>query len=152
MLALRETNPALQRAILRARSVPKPTRVMHRIERQTRVRGFLHATEYGSWCISAVRYVSPRQSMARAKEIVCREFGLDHDVLISTRQTANVALPRHIAMYLCPKVFSLPQIGRAFGNRDHTTAMHAIRRIKKLRANDANMDVLLSRLEAEMKI
>jgi chromosomal replication initiator protein len=63
----------------------------------------------------------------------------------SARRARAVARPRQVAMYLAKQLTprSLPEIGRKFGNRDHTTVMHAIRRIDELRAVDAvlNEDV-----------
>ena len=50
--------------------------------------------------------------------------------------------PRHVAMYLAKQLTSrsLPEIGRKFGKRDHTTVMYAIRRIEELRPKDAALD------------
>jgi chromosomal replication initiator protein len=52
----------------------------------------------------------------------------------SARRSRNVARPRQVAMYLCKKLTprSLPEIGRKFGGRDHTTVMHAVRKIEEL--------------------
>ena len=52
--------------------------------------------------------------------------------LISARRTANVVRPRQVAMYLARVLTlrSLPDIGRRFGNRDHTTILHAVRKIQ----------------------
>jgi chromosomal replication initiator protein len=52
----------------------------------------------------------------------------------SARRSRNVARPRQVAMYLCKKLTprSLPEIGRKFGGRDHTTVMHAVRKIDEL--------------------
>jgi len=53
-----------------------------------------------------------------------------------------VARPRQVAMYLAKQLTprSLPEIGRRFGGRDHTTVIHAVRRIEKLRQTDAELD------------
>jgi chromosomal replication initiator protein len=52
-----------------------------------------------------------------------------------------VARPRQVAMYLAKQLTSrsLPEIGRKFGNRDHTTVMHAVRKIEELRSTDSSM-------------
>ncbi|HEV8027196.1 MAG TPA: helix-turn-helix domain-containing protein, partial [Stellaceae bacterium] len=52
-----------------------------------------------------------------------------------------VARPRQVAMYLCKQLTprSLPEIGRKFGGRDHTTVMHAVRKIEELRGNDRTL-------------
>ena len=59
----------------------------------------------------------------------------------SARRARAVARPRQVAMYLCKQLTprSLPEIGRKFGGRDHTTVMHAVRKIEELRAADRAM-------------
>ena len=49
----------------------------------------------------------------------------------SSRRSINIARPRQIAMYLCKEItsFSYPEIGKAFGGKDHTTVMHAVKKI-----------------------
>ena len=60
----------------------------------------------------------------------------------SARRARAVARPRQVAMYLAKQLTprSLPEIGRRFGGRDHTTVMHAIRKIEELRAIDAQLN------------
>jgi len=59
----------------------------------------------------------------------------------SARRARAVARPRQVAMYLCKQLTprSLPEIGRKFGGRDHTTVMHAVRKIDELRAIDKTL-------------
>ncbi len=59
----------------------------------------------------------------------------------SARRARAVARPRQVAMYLCKQLTprSLPEIGRKFGGRDHTTVMHAVRKIEELRAVDRTL-------------
>jgi len=66
--------------------------------------------------------------------------------LKSARRTAEVVQPRQIAMYLVKTLTtrSLPDIGRRFGGRDHTTVLHAVRKIERLCETDP---VLAARLE-----
>ena len=61
-----------------------------------------------------------------------------HLELISTRRTTDVVRPRQIAMYLAKDLtpHSVPVIGRKFGRRDHTTVLHAVRKIEALRVSD----------------
>ncbi|MEC7629308.1 MAG: helix-turn-helix domain-containing protein, partial [Pseudomonadota bacterium] len=65
-----------------------------------------------------------------------------------------VARPRQIAMYLSKQLTtrSLPEIGRKFGGRDHTTVIHAVRKVESLRESDPSIeedvDLLLRSLEA----
>jgi chromosomal replication initiator protein len=57
----------------------------------------------------------------------------------SARRARSVARPRQIAMYLAKQLTSrsLPEIGRKFGGRDHTTVMHAVRKVEELNAKDS---------------
>jgi chromosomal replication initiator protein len=63
--------------------------------------------------------------------IVAKHYGVTRSDLLSSRRTANVVRPRQIAMYLAKTLTlrSLPEIGRRFGGRDHTTVLHAVRKI-----------------------
>lgn len=63
--------------------------------------------------------------------IVAKHYGVSRSDLLSARRTANVVRPRQIAMYLAKTLTlrSLPEIGRRFGGRDHTTVLHAVRKI-----------------------
>jgi chromosomal replication initiator protein len=79
-------------------------------------------------------------------------FGLKQADLISERRTRSVARPRQAAMWLAKQLTtrSLPDIGRRFGGRDHTTVLHAVRRIEELRAGDPqlarDLETLMRRL------
>lgn len=74
-----------------------------------------------------------------------------HD-LISQRRARLLAEARHIAMWLAAEYtdHSLPTIGRAFGGRDHTTVMHALRRVEQLRVGDPTLRVFIDDLAAEI--
>jgi chromosomal replication initiator protein len=78
------------------------------------------------------------RSMAEIKTVVSAQFGITADELISPARTARVSLPRQLAMYLARELTdeSLPSIGRAFGGRDHTTVLHALRRTEQRIAKD----------------
>ncbi len=67
------------------------------------------------------------------QEVVSKYFNIDKKDLISTKKSNDIAYPRQIAMYLCRTVaqMSYPKIGADFGNRDHTTVMHAVTKIEK---------------------
>lgn len=69
---------------------------------------------------------------------VAEHYGIKLADMHSARRSRNVARPRQIAMYLCKKLTqrSLPEIGRKFGGRDHTTVMHAVRKIEELMGGD----------------
>ena len=85
---------------------------------------------------------------------VSDHFRIRHAEMISARRAREVARPRQVAMYLAKQLTprSLPEIGRRFGGRDHTTVIHAVRQIEKLRLADAELDadvrLLMRQLEA----
>ncbi|MEQ1547377.1 MAG: chromosomal replication initiator protein DnaA, partial [Chakrabartia sp.] len=62
--------------------------------------------------------------------------------MVSARRAREVARPRQVAMYLAKQLTprSLPEIGRKFGGRDHTTVIHAVRQIERLRGCDTDID------------
>ncbi|MFL6799823.1 MAG: chromosomal replication initiator protein DnaA [Xanthobacteraceae bacterium] len=76
------------------------------------------------------------------QRIVARQYNVSRADLLSARRTANVVRPRQVAMYLAKTLTlrSLPEIGRRFGGRDHTTVLHAVRKIEGL----VNSDVALA--------
>ena len=61
--------------------------------------------------------------------------------MFSARRSRQIARPRQIAMYLAKNLTSMsyPEIGKRFGNRDHTTIMHAVRKIEELMEQDTSM-------------
>lgn len=65
---------------------------------------------------------------------VARQFGCHVSDLRGDKRTADVAYPRHVAMYLCRELTeaSLPQIGGRFGGRDHSTVLYAVNKIERL--------------------
>ena len=84
---------------------------------------------------------------------VSDHYRIRQSEMSSARRAREVARPRQIAMYLAKQLTprSLPEIGRRFGGRDHTTVIHAVRQIEKLRQTDAELDadvrLLLRQLE-----
>lgn len=67
------------------------------------------------------------------KKQVCKSYNLKISDIESSKRTRNITTPRQIAMYLCREMTdsSLPQIGKVFGGRDHTTVIHAHEKISK---------------------
>ena len=67
------------------------------------------------------------------KETICKYFSVNKEDLEGNKRSNEIAFPRQIAMYLCREVanMSFPKIGEDFGNRDHSTVMHAYRKIAK---------------------
>ncbi len=71
---------------------------------------------------------------------VAEHFNIRLSEMYSARRARAVARPRQVAMYLSKQLTarSLPEIGRKFGGRDHTTVMHAVRKVDELRSLDSN--------------
>lgn len=67
------------------------------------------------------------------KETVAKYFSINKDDLAGNKRSNDIAFPRQIAMYLCREIanMSFPQIGTDFGGRDHSTVMHACKKINK---------------------
>ena len=80
-----------------------------------------------------------RVSIEEIQRKVAEHYNLRLTDMVSARRARNVARPRQVAMYLAKQLTSrsLPEIGRRFGNRDHTTVMHAVSRVSELMAADA---------------
>lgn len=78
-------------------------------------------------------------SIQEIQKSVCEHYNIRLVDMSSARREQKVARPRQVAMYLAKQLTSksLPDIGRHFGNRDHTTVMHAVSRITELSARDA---------------
>ena len=79
---------------------------------------------------------------------VAEYYNLRLSELLSARRARNIARPRQVAMYLAKQHTSrsLPEIGRKFGGRDHTTVMHAVRKVDDLRMTDSMLDEDINRL------
>ena len=75
------------------------------------------------------------------QKLVATHFNVSRADILSSRRTANVVRPRQIAMYLAKTMTlrSLPEIGRRFGGRDHTTVLHAVRKIEEMASNDIGL-------------
>ena len=83
------------------------------------------------------------------QKLVATHFSVSRADILSSRRTANVVKPRQIAMYLSKVLTlrSLPEIGRRFGGRDHTTVLHAVRKIEGLSATDNTLSEELELLK-----
>jgi hypothetical protein len=83
---------------------------------------------------------------------VAREYRVRFFDMKSPRRTANVVLPRQVAMYLAKRLTlkSLPQIALIFGGRDHTTVLHAVRKIESLLPLDPDLACTVAHLEAQL--
>ena len=75
-------------------------------------------------------------TIASIQQAVCALFGISLQEMVSARRHKNLVSPRHLAIMLAAHLTSLsyPAIGRHFGNRDHTTIMHAVAKMKPVLA------------------
>ncbi|MFB1487179.1 MULTISPECIES: chromosomal replication initiator protein DnaA [unclassified Thiocapsa] len=81
-------------------------------------------------------------SIENIQKTVAEYYKLRTSDMISAKRSRSIARPRQVAMALAKELtkHSLPEIGRAFGGRDHTTVLHATRTIKNLRDGDASLE------------
>ena len=86
----------------------------------------------------------------KIQNTVSNFFNISLNEMLSQRRSRPLARPRQIAMYLAKKMTtrSLPEIGRRFANRDHTTVIHAVKTISKLSENDDEMKKNIVQIKA----
>jgi chromosomal replication initiator protein len=163
---LNPTNYELRLSILQAkaeqRGVAIPPKVLeflaHKITSNIRelegamIRLSAHATLLHSREISIDMAQEVLQDLLRANDRhvtiddiqkrVCEHYNIKMSDLLSPRRARAVARPRQVAMYLAKQLTtrSLPEIGRKFGGRDHTTIMHGVRKIEELRGGDPSLN------------
>lgn len=111
--------------------------------------------------IESVKECIPGLSKASAVEItaeviksaVCSYFDISIEDIESKKRTKTLATPRQIAMYLCRDMtgLSLPKIGEYFGNRDHTTVMHACEKISTMITEDDHFRKVISELRSSIR-
>jgi chromosomal replication initiator protein len=86
-----------------------------------------------------VRQREPRKiRIEEIQKAVARHYNISRQDLLSARRTQTIVLPRQVAMYLSKTMTprSLPEIGRRFGGKDHTTVLHAVRKIEGMIEKD----------------
>lgn len=101
-----------------------------------------------------IRAHDRRVTIEEIQKKVAAHFNIRTSDMHSARRARSVARPRQVAMYLAKQLTSrsLPEIGRKFGGRDHTTVMHAVKKVEELRERDAtfaeDVELLRRMLEA----
>jgi chromosomal replication initiator protein len=101
------------------------------------------------------RLEDPRSTptIPQVQEAVAAQLGVPAELMLSATRRAPVARARQAAMYLCREMdpdLSLPVIARAFNRRDHTTVIHAIRKIEAERASDPHLNRALEAITSEL--
>jgi chromosomal replication initiator protein len=106
-------------------------------------------------CLADVLRASERKiTIEEIQRRVSEHYNIRLSDIIGPKRVRSYARPRQVAMYLCKQLTSrsLPEIGRRFGGRDHTTVMHGVRRIEELRVQDGqiaeDIEMLRRTLEA----
>ncbi len=106
-------------------------------------------------CLADILRVSERKiSIEEIQRRVSEHYNIRLSDMIGPKRLRSYARPRQVAMYLCKQLTSrsLPEIGRRFGGRDHTTVMHGVRRIEELKQQDGqiaeDLELLRRALEA----
>lgn len=106
-------------------------------------------------CLADVLRASERKiTVEEIQRKVSEHYNIRLSDMIGPKRLRSYARPRQVAMYLCKKMTSrsLPEIGRRFGGRDHTTVMHGVRRIEELKQQDGqiaeDLELLRRALEA----
>lgn len=86
------------------------------------------------------------------QRVVARRYNVPLSDLSSARRTANIIRPRQLAMYLSKVLTlkSLPEVGRHFGGRDHTTILHSVRKIEGMIPNDPGLAQELDDIKLEL--
>ncbi|MGR3467883.1 MAG: chromosomal replication initiator protein DnaA [Shimia sp.] len=106
-------------------------------------------------CLSDILRASDRKiTVEEIQRKVCDHYNIKITDLVGPKRLRAFARPRQVAMYLSKRMTqrSLPEIGRKFGNRDHTTIMHGVKRIEELMSQDSqiadDLETLRRTLEA----
>ena len=125
----------------------KPTPKWAEIERKTYIvepvlqhpktsRYYADAAYEAAWAVEmcGVDEIFGATNINTILKVVAKHYKMSIDDIVSARRTANVVMPRHIAMYLAKTMTprSFPEVGRRMGNRDHTTVLHGFKKIERL--------------------
>lgn len=102
------------------------------------------------WDLCDVR--TDRPSTLKVQVTICARYGLTLADMLCSKRTAKVVEPRQIAMYLCKEYGrTLPEIGRRFGGRDHTTVLHAWRKITGRVERDPEFAATIDAIKGELR-
>ena len=84
--------------------------------------------------------------------LVCKHFKISKNEMLSSRRSRYLVRPRQIAIYLTKILTSksLPEIGREFSNRDHTTIIHSVKTVEKIKENDPSMVENINKLKNQI--
>jgi len=156
-----EAKQSLPKVVVKA--APKPVAPVFRVwPRKVRSKYRIDKSYERAWCITLLDF-EPSKEVAmdhgRVEEIqraVCEHYGISLPEMISKNRIVRLSLPRHVAVYLALKLTkkSYPDLGRRFGGRDHSTQIHAVKRVKRLIDTDeevcASVEMLTEHLGGDI--
>jgi len=93
-----------------------------------------------------------RPTIEQIQRVICRHYDVRRNDLIGERRFGPIIRPRHIAIYLAKTLTlrSLPEVGRRFGGRDHTSILSAVRKIERLVAIDPDLNAEVEELKIKI--
>ena len=99
-------------------------------------------------CANVLEHDERAVTIEIIQKFVADYYQLKLTELKSRNNSKSVAMPRQVAMYLCKSLTnaSLPEIGRSFGGKHHSTVIHSIRKVEDLRKKDADFNSLINNL------
>jgi len=116
---------------------------LRRVIANARFTGRAITMDYAKECLRDILAVQDRQvTLENIQKTVAEYYRVRVNDMLSKRRSRSIARPRQVAMALAKEFtnHSLPEIGDAFGGRDHTTVLHACRKVAELRAQDGKLN------------
>jgi chromosomal replication initiator protein len=116
---------------------------LRRVIANARFTGRAITMDYAKECLRDILAVQDRQvTLENIQKTVADFYRVRVNDMLSKRRSRSIARPRQVAMALAKELtnHSLPEIGDAFGGRDHTTVLHACRKVAELRAEDSKLN------------
>ena len=116
---------------------------LHKISAHSQLSGKPVTVEEAAFALRDIIKAQEKQiTIDHIQRRVAEHYNIRLSDMISSRRTKTVVVPRQVAMYLVKQLTprSLPEIGRHFGNRDHTTVMHAVNKIGDLKVRDSQLE------------
>lgn len=97
--------------------------------------------------------VISRNKIEQVQKIVATKYNLTLEDIKGKKRSANITMPRQIAMYICRNVLNEPlmKIGIEFGGKDHTTVMHSVNKIEKELKNDSKLEMEINSIVNNLK-
>ena len=94
-----------------------------------------------------------KNKIDQVQQLVANYYNISLEDLKGKKRTANIAVPRQIAMYICRTFLeeTLPKIGIEFGGKDHTTVIHSVDKISKEIKNNSALQVEINKLISQIK-